>query len=409
MTPLLVQLTHARSASIAGAVAACLFPLVASAQVRTNVDVSAGATAASNPFLIEGSGTSAVGMNLTVEPSLVVESAATSVKFSGNLSLEKFFKYRLDDSILLDASGEHRIDERTTLTAGVDFSSSNSAARRYLGGAVPSNVAAGELPDNVVLDPTLANLTGRTDRVEVNASVKRLLDPESSLVVNAGIGLTTVSSASGKDYRDTNLAAEYTRTLNETTSALITVEGGYADYLGQRAGDGLFITSLVGVDHRFSQAIHLSAQLGASVAVIESPAGDRKSTVVWAGKLDVCDQSGRGSACLTGTRSTRPTSFGGLTTVSSLGFSYAYSFGINDSVSLAAYYARTSGANSSFVNGLGGNSESVNVSGTYRRKVGERLAAFVTPSFASVKDDLMGRRENYQALVGISYSFGKRQ
>jgi hypothetical protein len=57
--------------------------------------------------------------------------------------------------------------------------------------------------------------------------------------------------------------------------------------------------------------------------------------------------------------------------------------------------------------GFGRRSELLSVSGTYRRVLGERLAAFVTPSFVSIDDGQFGRRENYQALVGLSYIFGK--
>jgi hypothetical protein len=111
--------------------------------------------------------------------------------------------------------------------------------------------------------------------------------------------------------------------------------------------------------------------------------------------------------CLTGTRATQPTSFGGLTTVNSVGLSYARSFGPKDTASVTATYARTSQAGLPISTGFARRSELVSVSGTYRRKLGERVGAFVTPSFVAIDDGQFGRRENYQALVGVSYIFGR--
>jgi hypothetical protein len=92
-------------ASFAAAASVCLSPCVASAQSRASVDVSAGATAASNPYLLDGPNTSAAGVNLTIRPSLTVETGTSSVTFGGDLSFEEFFdKYGLDDSFQLDAS-----------------------------------------------------------------------------------------------------------------------------------------------------------------------------------------------------------------------------------------------------------------------------------------------------------------
>ena len=178
-----------------------------------------------------------------------------------------------------------------------------------------------------------------------------------------------------------------------------------ADYFGQRSGDGLFVTTLVGINHQLTQSLHISGQIGASVAAIETPAGKRETTVAWAGNLDICDKDDRGSVCLRGARATQPTALGGLTTVSSVGISYARAFGARGTGSATASYARTSRAQLSPL--IGRRSELLSVSGTYRHKLAERIAAFVTPSFVSIDDGRFGRRENYQALFGVSYIFGK--
>ncbi len=398
-----------RTASLAAATFVCVLPQIAGAKPRADLNVSVGALAASNPYLLNGKNLGAAGANLTIDPSIYLDDANTSIALTGNLSLDKYFgKYDLEDSYGIRAAGSSRISERTTLTADVDFRSSKSAANRFYSG-LSGNLAGGELLNTAQFDPTLASLTGRTSRLEVNASLQRILNPRSLLTASAGLGLTRVSSSSGTDYRDTHLGLDYARKLTETTSALVSVEGGYADYLDQHGADGLFVTPMIGLDHQITRSLKLSAELGVSVATIRSPSGDRQTTATWAGKLELCDRNGKETACLTGGRSAQPTSLGGLTTVSSVGLSYAHEIGARGNISAAVTYARTSRSSVTLLNGLGGRSELLSASSTFRRKIGSRVSAFVTPSFTSARDERRGRRENYQVLMGISYSFGKRQ
>jgi hypothetical protein len=397
-----------RSTLLAAAATSCAVPLVTKAETRLNVDVSAGATAASNPYLLDGEDTQAIGANLTIDPSIFLEDEDTSIVLDGSLSLEKFFRrYGFDESIALAASGEHRVDERTTLAADLGFRSSESAARRFFGGPDLVELEPGEFPDSGIIDPTLGNLGGRTNRLDVNASVKHLTGPDAVLTASAGLGLTRVESDFGLDYRDSTFAVSYAKQLTTKTSFLGTVNAGYADYLGRRAGDGIYVTALAGGEHRFSESLYVSGQLGASLSAVESLASGRRTTVSWAGEFDLCDRGERATICVRGSRSAQPTSLGGLTTVSSVGASYAHSFGRVASASVMATYARSSRfrAASSLVGST--HTELIAVSGSYRHTLGQRLSAFVTPSFTSVANEFSGRQENYQMLLGVSYHLGR--
>lgn len=398
----------AQNTMLAAAATACAVPFVAKAETRVSVDVSAGATAASNPYLLDGADTQAVGANLTVDPSIFFQDEDTSVTLDGSLSLEKFFgRYGFDESVALAASGEHRVDERTTLAADVGFRSSESAARRFFGSADLGELEPGEFPDGAVIDPTLGNLGGRTNRLDVNASVERVTSPESVLTISTGLGLTRVESDLGDDYRDARLAAAYVRQLTARTSLSGSVNAGYADYLGRRAGDGLYVTALAGGEHQFTESLYLSAQLGASLTTVESLAGGQHNSLSWAGNLDLCNRRERATFCVTGSRAAQPTSLGGLTTVSSLGLSYARSIGTEASASAAVRYARSSRFQDAFAAASSRRSELISVSGTYRHRLNQRVAAFATPSFTSIADENAGRRENYQMLLGVSYHFGR--
>ena len=407
--PRLLTTGRSQKALIATATATviALVPIGVRAQTRANLDVSVGGTAASNPYLLNGSDTKAAGGNLTLAPSLTFLDGDTSVSLNGSVDLEKFAdKYGLDESVQFGAKGEHRVNERTTISADVGFRSSESAARRFFGGADLSELEPGEFPDSPVLDPTLGSINGRTSRIDVNASVEHLLSPNSALTATAGMGLTKAESASGEDFRDANVVLNYSRQLTVRTSLLATIDAGYADYLGRQIGDGLFANGMAGVDHQFTESLHLSVQLGVSVAEVESLAGLKETSVSWAGNVDFCDRTARGALCARASRSAQPTSLGGLTTVNSVGVSYARSFGPVSSVSASATYSRT---NRSLAAGFplsSSHTELAAVSSTYRHKLGERLSAYLTPSFTSISDDFSGARENYQVLLGISYHFG---
>lgn len=398
-----------RTAPVVAAVTAGLAASPVNAQSRATIDVSAGATAATNPYLLTGSDRAAAGVDVSFSPAISVQSPDAKVNFAGSLELEKFFgKYGLDESVSLGASGERYLDERTTLSANVEFRSSKSAARRfYTGGELV--LEPGQFPDTPEIDPTLATAFGRTNQLDLNASLTHMFGPKSTLAASAGLGLTRVQSAAGTDYRNTSLGLTYTRLFSETTSALMTVDGGYADYLGRRIGDGVYVTALAGIDKRFSRSLHASAQAGATLASIETVDGSNRSTTSWAAKINLCDEEARGATCLTGSRSTQPTSFGGLTTVSSLGLSYSRAMGPRANLSFTGSYARSSRSVLSVTADPDRNSRFLTMSGTYRRKVGESLAAFVTPSFVTIKDGLSGRRENFQVLLGISHTFGRAQ
>ena len=406
--PHLLIARGARSMLLAAAATSGTVPLVARAETRVNVDVSAGATAASNPYLLVGPDTQALGANLTIDPSIFFEKEDTSILLDGSLSLEKFFRrYGFDESIALAASGEHRVDERTTLAANVGFRSSESAARRFFGGPDLVELEPGEFPDGGIIDPTLGNLGGRTKRLDVNASVKHVTGPDAVLTASAGLGLTRVESDFGLDYRDSTFDVSYARQLTTKTSFLGTVNIGYADYLGRRAGDGVYVTALAGGEHRFSKSLYVSGQLGASLSAVESTVGGRSTSVSWAGNLDLCDRRTRATLCVTGSRSAQPTSRGGLTTVSSIGASYAHTFGTAASASITATYARSSRFRTDLAPVFNRHSDLAAVSGTYRHELGERVSAFATPSFTSIADEASSRRENYQILMGLAYHFGR--
>ena len=398
-----------RAVCISTAAAACLLPSTATAQSRAGVSVSAGASAASNPYLLDAPDTDAIGVSLTVDPFVFFEEEAATVTLNGSFTVEKFSRnYPTDESASLGASGVYRLDERTTFKANAGFRTSESGARRYFRGLDLENIEPGEFPDGSLVDPTLGNFRGRTTTIDVDASVERLVGPNSVLTVNTGLGLTRVELGSGVDYRNASFAISYSRQITPRTTLRTSTDAGYVDYIGRASGDGMFATALVGAEHQLSQSLNLSAQVGASVAHITSLVGGRRTTLSWAGQFDLCNTYPRGTLCATASRSAQPTAWGGLTNVTSVGLSYSHSLGTRATATANAQYGRTSRGQGQGIALSNGKSELASVTATYRHQLGERLSAYVTPSFTSIYDDVLDRRSNYQIMLGVTYAFGRK-
>lgn len=400
--------TRTAGALLATASAIAMLPLAAKAQTVANVDVSVGAMAASNPYLRPGPDTESGAINVTFHPYITSSDSDTDAKLEGTLTLENFFDhYGTGESAQLSGSIEHRFDERTTFSAGVGFQTSESAARYFYGGANLDDLEPGEFPDGPVIDPTLGNISGRTSRLDVNVALRQLVSTNGVLDINAGLGLTRVESSNGADYRETSSAIAYSHQLNERTSLLGTVSVGYADYFNRRAGDGLFITTLAGVEHKFTESMYGSAQVGVSYATVETLLTGNEDVTNWAATVDLCDTLARGTLCATGSRSAQPTSLGGVTMVTAVGVSYSRAVGPAGNISLSGNYSKSGTSDSSPILLGRRETEIVNVGGSYNHRIGERLSAFVSPSFTSNKDQFVEKEENYQVLVGISYLFGR--
>ena len=258
-----------------------------------------------------------------------------------------------------------------------------------------------------MIDPTLGNIDGRTSRLDVDFGLHQLLTSKSTLDLSAGAGLTRVESSMGADYRDTRGALVYTHQINERTSWVASLDLGYADYFNRRVGDGLFSTVLVGVDHKFTESMYGSLKAGFSYSSIEVLPSGTEHVTDWAATVDLCDMLARGTVCVTGSRSAGPTSLGGVTTVSSLGVSYARAIGRNGNASLGASYSKSGMSNDSPVVLGRRDSEVANVTASYSHRIGERLSAFVTPSLTSRDDEFAAKQENYQVQLGVTYHFGR--
>jgi hypothetical protein len=401
---------RSRGAALAGAALAILASAGAAAQTYGHVDVSAGIVAASDPFLVGGNDTTAVGANITVDPSIYYEGDTTTLTLQGRVSVDQYFdRYGTDESVALRANGRHRLDERTTLSANSSFTSSRSVSRHAfgLGQLDRGGVGPGEFPEQPIIDPTLGGLGGRTTSLRVSTSLERLLSPTSSVQAGASFGLTRINQALGQDYRDAAITLGYSKRLSERSVALVNGEVSLVDYLNQPVGDGRLVTIMAGLERWLSDTLRVSGQVGVTAVWTDLPGGDSDQRSSFAASLDLCRQGARTNLCATGSRRAQPTLAGGISNVTALGLSYGRTVGVRGHASLSGNYGRS---DRGFAPGsllTGERSQVLGLAASYNHDLNTRMSAYITPSFSSASNRGLARRENYQVMLGIRYRLGR--
>lgn len=403
---------RARALVLASSPFAMFLATDAAAQTRAAVDVSIGATAATDPFLLDTPDSEAIGVNLTVDPSISFEGDATTVTFQGRLSLDQYLsRYGLDESVNLGLTGNHRFDERTRLSTSSSFSSSRSVTRhRFALGQIDlGGVEPGQFPAQPVIDPTLGSLGGRTNSLDASLSLERLLTPTSALQVGSSVGLVRVGRGFGHDYRDAALRFGYSRRLSERTVALLNTEGNVIDYLGRRASDARLVSLLAGLERQLSNTFRMSGQVGVSSVWMDLPVSGQRQRFSLAAALDLCNQNEWTSLCAFGSHRAQPTAVGGISNVTAFGVSYAQRVSEKGRASLSGSYGRSGESLGLNLPQPNAGSRVIGVAATYAHDVAPRIAGYVTPSFSSVSDRVSGARQNYQVVLGVRFRLGNRR
>jgi hypothetical protein len=412
-----MTLTHpwaigpSKGISLLAAASACLVASEAAAQTYASVDISAGGTAATNPYLVDGSDTGAVGANLTVDPTIVFEEGATTFRINGRASIDQYLsRYGTDEALSLAVASKHRIDDRTSVSGSINFSSSRSVSRNrfLLGQEGLGELEPGEFPEAPIIDPTLAGLGGRTNTLVASVATDHLLDATSNISVSGSAGWTWIEDGAGQDYRNSLLAVRYRKRLSEKTVLVGSVQGAYADYRNQDSGDSVFATTMAGAERQLSETTSLSAQLGGSWVSGKTALGTTDRSLSFSASLDLCTRTELGRGCVTFSRLPQPTAAGGVSSVTAVSVSYFRLISAREQISVSAHYGRSSGFRSGPALVTGSN-EVVGATASYSRRVSDRLSAHVSPSFTSASGRMSGSRENLQILIGLSYRMGQQR
>ncbi len=386
----------------------------AGADTRANVLVSGGLRYETAPYLGASDDNGTLGATVEVTPSVFFVDEITRFRISGNLAYDLYFDgVRDNERVQVSADGQTRLDERTGLSGGLQFLSSQSYAQNSLFVGTDDLIALepDEVPEFPLIDPTVAGTGRRISTLSVRGALTRTISPIDSL----SVGLSAQGSATegdfGRDYRSAGASLGYARQLSERTRLQANVSVNKNDYLDQERGDSYSITPLVGISQQISPTLSWSGQVGVSYANIDDGFGNREENVDFALSVNGCKRGVRGNLCFGAARDATPTTFGGLSTSTSVNVQYDRQLSLNGRINLLAAYRRSERIlEGDFIEdddiGLNRSSELLSAGARYRHTFTQRLSAFANVSYSKPFTDTFDRDGNFQTYLGVSYLFG---
>lgn len=391
------------SIAVSAVLAAFGVPVHAETRGGVNVDLSGGVS--TNPFDRPGGGSQASALaSLGISPWLVIKEEATTVTFNGNARIDQYLsQYGRNDSELASVTVLHRISQETSISGGVQFSSSRSNNRNQLlyrqnnADFVP--IAPEPLPD-VGVEGIL-----RSKVLRGFLHGDRKISARDTISFDASAQASRYSGLSGSNFNTFTVGTSYSRRLNERTTVLASVTASKADYLGRRIGDSVIVSPQFGLNRQLAAGWKLTATAGVSIVSRNALNNTTVSSTGFAGSLGLCKQSERSVFCLNAGRAAQPTSSGQIGTVNSIAAAYDRTISQHERLGVSLTYG-DSDANLTLVPGSSRRTRFAGAAATYSRTINDRLSAFVSPSISRRFDGLAGRKANFQIEAGIRARFG---
>lgn len=390
--------------------AAGLNGAAAAQQPQVTVDVSAGGSVSTNPFLYVDSET-AGAVNLGVRPVILWEDEVVRTIIDGDLRLAQYTRrYGSDFSGRIGVASDRKIDERTTLRIASTYQSSRSAVQDgfFFSLEEPADPNSSPVPEIPPVDTSIAGIRTRRQSASASIGISHTLDEVSSF--DAGISLdgAFVNDNAGFDYRNLSGQFGYQRKLSENLSLTASVQGGLVDYIGRRTGDSTIISPQIGIRQQLNSRLSLVAGAGISYVSTDVGTGRNRGRVTFSGDVGLCDRGLNQTMCVTASRSAQPTALGGVSSVTAVAVNYEVELTRNDRLAIAGRYGRTDQNGNTGLPLQTRITDIIGASATYSHKLNDRVSLVVTPGFTKIYGDTQGRRDaNYSLMVGVTIRFGK--
>ncbi|MBL9068889.1 MAG: hypothetical protein JNM03_02730 [Sphingopyxis sp.] len=389
----------------------CGMPVAAFAQQpEVTVDVSVGGSVSTNPFLYADKGTAAAG-NVGVRPLILWQDEVGQTAIEGDLRLAQYTnRYGTDLSGRIGVSSNRRLDEKTTLSLSSSYQSLRSAIQNnfLLAGQDPLNPSNDPIPVIPPVDTTIAGIRSRTQAASGSVGVAHVIDEVSSINAGVSLGASFVNDDIGFDYRNLSGHIGYERRFSERFALTATVQGGTVNYLGRGTGDSRIFTPQLGIRQQLTSRLIFVAGAGVSYVLTDVGTGKDAKRTSFSGNVGLCDRGQDQTFCLSASRSAQPTALGGVSSVTAVAANFDVVLSQKDRVSFAARYGRTDQNGNSGLPTQFRATDIIGVSGTYSRRLNDRMTFTVTPSYSKIYGDTQGRRgSNASLMVGVTVRFGK--
>ncbi|MXO60713.1 hypothetical protein GRI89_14315 [Altererythrobacter salegens] len=378
----------------------------ASADSREQLDISVGGSASSNPYLLPNDQGTDFAATLSVDPAIFMQDDVSTFTLQGHISLKQYTsRYGTDASASFNASGTTRLSGRTSLSSSFRIRSSKTAVQdvAFAEGGNVSVLPPESFPPVEVPDVTTAGRKGRVDAMDGSAVISHALSPVEQLQVGFDVGRTTAEGVGTHEIAASQIS--YRRQVSLRTSVSASASLGLVDYRDRPFGDARSIIPMIGIQHQFGEFTAATAQVGAAFTDIKNDLGGHDKDVGLALTFNLCDRRSRRDLCASASQQTRPTTYGGASTVSLLRLSYGIDVGEMNRLSIAGSYGRSESlVADSF---LQDRRKFVALTSSYSHNLNDRLVAFVSPGFSRVStSNGGGRRSDFKIGVGIRLRIG---
>lgn len=386
--------------------AAAMANPLAAQEVSSSINITAGGSYETNPFLENGEDTGGFSTYVQVDPRITWEDETSVVSLNGGARYAYFpGQDRSNDSARLRLGGTTRASEKVDLNSFVLVQTSRSAGIDAILQDPSVLGDEGALPEIPIIDATIVGDRRRATTFGVGGGIDYRASPVSNVSIDLVSRLRRFDDSLGRDFSSVNGSVGYGRTLSETASINFGVGLGSVDYEGGTLGDATILSPSVGAVLQTSETGKLSISGGISQVWLDGGLLDDESDTYLSGSVSYCDRAIGGSLCLTAGRSAQPTGTAGVSAVTSLGFGWSGQLSEEGTLSLSARYARAD-QSTLLPDGLDNSTDLVGVVASYRHRLNDRLSFVVSPSYSDSSSNFVSRDPNLGISAGITLTIG---
>jgi hypothetical protein len=393
-----------RLAILTIAPASVCFAAPAYADTRIGMNVAAGATIDSNPYLTDRS--TDIAGTLQASPNVQISNDVSSLNLRGDVLIRQFIKSSNGNDITGTATlaGTHRFSPYFSVNSGVSYLTSSNGLNLGFANVGPTDPLPP--PTTPLPDITLGGTRTRTHMLSANAGFSLRASPRDQISANFTASRNTFNAAAGSAGRDfdfLNGGLNYSRTLSRRISATASVRYGRSNYMDTRVGDGTIITPEVGFDMTLNDKMTLSASLGASFSRSSLGDGRTVKATSLSGQARLCRSLPGGGVCAVAARTAQPTALGSINVVTSVGVNYNRRLSARDAMTINLGF-NNSNDDLTLITGSR-NSNFYSAGANWSRTLNRRLSMYVSPSYSRITDPSR-TYDSLRLAIGLRLSFG---
>ena len=399
-----------------------IYPQLAWAKEALTVDLSAGATASSNPFL-EVNGKAGVGASAGIDANYRIQSERTTLNLGAGGQSSTYLDGRGTDlSGNVSADLQHRISDRASVQLLGHYRYSRSSGYDYvfqpgLASAFPGATggSTGQTPPIIAVPlpgtpgapglPTDATVIGRRiaqHSIDGAINLELRTSARGTLSLAADASDVRYNDPLLSNYRMFSQAAAYSYRLNEATTVLGRMTVAEVKY--DNGEKDTLLTPMVGVSRKLNDTFDLSVYAGASLVRSRLPNGTRVHSGTLAMSARLCGHYERRDFCVSGERQNLPSALGGVRPSTVARATYNERLNRDDTLGLSLVFDRRGRDSQNFFR------SQTMVGGTarYDHRLGDRLAVFAAAGYTRLWESSVPSRSEVRGTVGVTFRLGDR-